>query len=273
MKRRGFLSWLGIGGPAAVVASEIKLHDGYHPHTENIDKGPKFPEPEPLPKEAPALKICRDFKLFKNYLYIDCINKLIDFTIPPGYDAVSANTLYSLIQETFDEPEHMQYSIPITAQTPVKYSMINGWSLHESCLNKIADGSISIIKDNWIRKARRQPNRDRKFMSLFSVGHCIKNLRCTWEILVNKELVKVGEFRTIGNFNELIEITGYDQSITTIKVTMDDGRRWKNTFETHTIFDGQFVIPLFPNDFWVDEWYKNYQKWDKEKKKKVSSIL
>lgn len=260
MKRRRFLSWLGLGGPvsATIVLPGIRLEKDDGPK----DYAPPIPEPEPLPEEAPELKICHDHKLFRKYLYINVNQKHINFTMPFGYDAVSANTLYSVIQNTFDEPGFMQYSIPISAQTRYQFSIINGWTLDESCLNKIANGSIVLTKEGL---TGFHPGSHRSFMSLFSVGHCIKNVRCTWEILINGKVDRAGEFRTAGHFNELIEITGYDQDITTIKVTMDDGRCWENTYETHTIHLGSWMVPLCPNDTRWPQWEKDNRKWMKEK--------
>lgn len=38
------------------------------------------------------------------------------------------NVLYSEQQNLFDEPGYMQYMVPMSAQTPTQYSLINGWN-------------------------------------------------------------------------------------------------------------------------------------------------
>ena len=53
-----------------------------------------------------------------------------DDTDPGGIyqDTVDASVdLYSWVQDTFDEAEAMDNKVPMSAQTPNAFSMINGW--------------------------------------------------------------------------------------------------------------------------------------------------
>ena len=63
---------------------------------------------------------------------IDVVNKKITYTTAFVYDRppsiYTVNELYSYLQDTFDEPGYMQYSTPMTAQTPTQYSMVHGCS-------------------------------------------------------------------------------------------------------------------------------------------------
>ena len=60
---------------------------------------------------------------------IDYVNRVIDYTTafvdgrPP--DIYTVNELYSYLQDVFDEPEQMDDPVPMTAQTPTQYTMIN----------------------------------------------------------------------------------------------------------------------------------------------------
>lgn len=37
--------------------------------------------------------------------------------------------LYSYLQDIFDEPENMKYAIPIVAESPEEFTLVNGWTM------------------------------------------------------------------------------------------------------------------------------------------------
>ena len=77
---------------------------------------------------------------------IDVVDRKITFTTafsnnrPPSIYTV--NELYSYLQDTFDEPGFMQYSVPMSAQTPTQYTMINGWFIDDESIKVLYGGSI-----------------------------------------------------------------------------------------------------------------------------------
>jgi len=58
---------------------------------------------------------------------IDYTNKRIYHS--SGTTVYTVNELYSYLQDTFDEPTQMDDKVPMSAQTPTAYTMINGWWL------------------------------------------------------------------------------------------------------------------------------------------------
>ena len=48
----------------------------------------------------------------------------------------TVNALYSYLQDTFDEIDQMDDPIPMSAQTPTEYTLINGWFMSEARENE-----------------------------------------------------------------------------------------------------------------------------------------
>lgn len=61
---------------------------------------------------------------------IDYTNKRIYHSA--GTTIYSVNALYSYLQNTFDELDQMDDPIPMSAQTPTEYTLINGWFMNEA---------------------------------------------------------------------------------------------------------------------------------------------
>ena len=69
-----------------------------------------------------------------------------DFTIDYTYKRIrhsitattvwTVNALYSYLQDTFDEIDQMDDPIPMSAQTPTEYTLINGWFMSEARENE-----------------------------------------------------------------------------------------------------------------------------------------
>lgn len=77
---------------------------------------------------------------------IDVVDKKITmdtaFTNDRPVSIYTVNELYSYLQDTFDEPGFMQYSIPMSAQTPTQYTLINGWYMDDNSMKALYGGSI-----------------------------------------------------------------------------------------------------------------------------------
>lgn len=69
----------------------------------------------------------------------DTINKIVSRSASPSSTVYSVNALYSYIMDYFDELGLMDDTVPISAQTPTSYTMINGWYIQED-LTKYLDG-------------------------------------------------------------------------------------------------------------------------------------
>jgi len=77
---------------------------------------------------------------------IDVVDKKITYDTafvndrPPSIYTV--NQLYSYLQDTFDEPGFLQYEIPMSAQTPTQYTLINQWFIDDETMKALYGGSI-----------------------------------------------------------------------------------------------------------------------------------
>lgn len=77
-----------------------------------------------------------------------------DFTITPatkkiahtsGTTVYTVNAFYSWLMDTFDELSYMSYDVPMSAQTPTAYSMINGWTFNaDSDTQYLKTGAITV---------------------------------------------------------------------------------------------------------------------------------
>lgn len=66
-----------------------------------------------------------------------------------GETVFSVNALYSYLQDTFDELGQMDDKVPMSAQTPTDYTMINEWFVDEVSIKYLTGGAIKT--ENWFR--------------------------------------------------------------------------------------------------------------------------
>jgi hypothetical protein len=62
-----------------------------------------------------------------------------------GETVYSVNALYSYLQDTFDEVGQMDDKVPMSAQTPTEYSLINNWFIDEVSIKYLYGGAIKTI--------------------------------------------------------------------------------------------------------------------------------
>lgn len=62
-----------------------------------------------------------------------------------GETIFSVNALYSYLQDTFDELGQMDDQVPMSAQTPTEYSLINQWFIDEVSIKYLNGGAIKTI--------------------------------------------------------------------------------------------------------------------------------
>jgi len=60
-----------------------------------------------------------------------------------GTTVYTVNALYSYIMDTMDELAQMGYTIPMSAQTPTNYTMINGWFIDDVSTTFLSGGAIA----------------------------------------------------------------------------------------------------------------------------------
>ena len=79
---------------------------------------------------------------------IDYVNKLIVHS--SGTTTYTANALYSYIQDTFDELNQLDDTVPMSAQTPTAYTMINGWFIDDESVKFLYGGALST--SGWLNE-------------------------------------------------------------------------------------------------------------------------
>ena len=77
---------------------------------------------------------------------IDITNKVVKRESGAGATVYTANALYSFIQDTFDELSgaegNITLTVPMSAQTPTSYTMINGWYIQNELTQFLEGGAI-----------------------------------------------------------------------------------------------------------------------------------
>ncbi|OGK29878.1 hypothetical protein A3I56_01760 [Candidatus Roizmanbacteria bacterium RIFCSPLOWO2_02_FULL_43_10] len=71
---------------------------------------------------------------------IDYVNKRIYHSA--NSNVYTVNALYSYLQDTFDELAQMDDTIPMSAQTPTDYTLINGWFMDDLSFQYLKGGAI-----------------------------------------------------------------------------------------------------------------------------------
>jgi hypothetical protein len=71
---------------------------------------------------------------------IDYVNKRIYHS--SGTNIYTVNQLYSYLMDTFDELAQMDDPIPMTAQTPTEYTLVNGWFMDDDSFKYLKGGAI-----------------------------------------------------------------------------------------------------------------------------------
>lgn len=77
---------------------------------------------------------------------IDYVNQKVYHSA--GTVIYSVNALYSYLQDTFDELAQMDDTIPMSAQTPTEYTLINGWFTDDDSFQFLKGGAVQ--SSGWL---------------------------------------------------------------------------------------------------------------------------
>ncbi len=83
---------------------------------------------------------------------VDFVTKRVTHT--SGATVYDSVTLYSALQDLFDQPENMDDQVPMSAQTPTEFTMINGWFLDDTSVQFLKGGAIQTV--GWVGGIIRQ---------------------------------------------------------------------------------------------------------------------
>ncbi len=73
---------------------------------------------------------------------IDYVNQIIYYETPGSGVIYTVRELYSYLQDTFDELNQLDDTIPTSAQTPTNYTLINGWFMDDRSYQFLKGGAI-----------------------------------------------------------------------------------------------------------------------------------
>lgn len=79
-------------------------------------------------------------------------------TAGKGETTYTVNALYSYLQDTFDELGQMDDKVPMSAQTPTDYTLINEWFIDEVSIKYLYGGALKT--DGWLRNDTVQGGTD-----------------------------------------------------------------------------------------------------------------
>lgn len=72
----------------------------------------------------------------------DYTNKIMSRASGATSTVYTVNAAYSFVQDTFDELTRLDDQVPMSAQTPTSYTMINGWYIQEDLTKYLETGAI-----------------------------------------------------------------------------------------------------------------------------------
>src|SRR3972149_7753640 len=79
---------------------------------------------------------------------IDYVNKRVYHSA--NSNVYTVNQLYSYLMDTFDELAQMDDTIPMSAQTPTNYTLINGWFMDDTSFKYLKSGAIET--NGWVNE-------------------------------------------------------------------------------------------------------------------------
>lgn len=148
---------------------------------------------------------------------IDYVNQRIYYATPGSGDVYTSRELYTHIMNTFDELAQMDDTVPMSAQTPTEFTLINGWFMDERSFQFLKGGAIKTIgHDEVIR-----------ILTLASGGY------------VSAIAGDIGKTVTGGTTGDTGELLAYDNTLRKWWVRMDDsGDLFDDNDEAITIVVG-----------------------------------
>ena len=146
---------------------------------------------------------------------IDYVNKRLYHS--SGTTVYSANALYTYIMNTFDELEQMDDTVPMSAQTPTDYTLINGWFVDDESFKYLKGGAVKT--DGHLN--------DIRILTLTSTDY------------VNAVSGDIGKTVTGGSTGDTSKLLSYNNTTRKWWVRMDDsGDLYDDNDESMTISSG-----------------------------------
>jgi hypothetical protein len=166
-----------------------------------------------------------------------------DFTIDYGAKTVThvtgtsvytVNELYSYLQDTFDELGQLDDNVPMSAQTPTDYTLINGWTMPDASFKFLKTGAVTGVTGT----------------SLWTNVYTLGTIESGTQIYIVQNGATLASWWTTGHIDVLIKVKSAGALIDSGNLTIF-AREWTDTFD-HYVLDasagGRQAVPLATSD-------------------------
>ncbi len=154
-----------------------------------------------------------------------------------GSTRYTVNALYSWLMDLFDDASQMDDTVPMSAQTPTEYTLINGWTFNaDSDLGYLYGGSIVDTTANNI------------WANFYTLGTIVSG--GVVYVYQNGSLVTAPPGYSSGHVDQLIKVTSSGSDVDSKNVTAyvrDIGNTFDNFTAAGTSTGGRVPIPLATN--------------------------
>lgn len=143
---------------------------------------------------------------------IDYVNRRVTHTA--NTTIYTVNALYSYLQDTFDELDQLDDTIPMSAQTPNAYTLTNGWFMDDTSFQFLKEGAIQT--DGYLDEIR---------LLTFD----------TADNYTNAETLDIGKQALGGGTGDTGELISYNNT---------DGYWWVRMDDSGDLFDAAEVVEV-----------------------------
>jgi len=166
-----------------------------------------------------------------------------DFTIDYGAKTIThssgstvytVNQLYSWLMDVFDELVQMDDTVPMSAQTPTEYTLINGWTIPDASFQFLKGGAIKTSDNN----------------NLWSNIYTLGSIQAGANVYVVQNGAKITSWWAAGHIDVLIKVKAAGALIDGGKVLVM-ARELSDTyshFEIDLTTGGRNAVPLATDD-------------------------
>lgn len=176
----------------------------------------------------------------------------------------SVNALYSYLQDTFDEIDQMDDPIPMSAQTPTEYTLINGWfmseareneggSFYRNCFEYLKTGAIQTSGQNAVVYVLTFASAPSPAPVSTDIGRTVQNAGVTnTGSLLDYTLTAPYKWwvrKVLGTFTtEVVTVSGGSSASGTVSTVTTGENLWANIYTLGTIEHHQTEVTHDANE-------------------------
>lgn len=196
---------------------------------------------------------------------IDYTDKKVTHT--SGATVYTVRNLYTYLQDTFDESDQINDSVPMSAQTPNEYTLINSWFIDDASMQFLKSGSIQtsghlneiqilrldgITADPVSGDIGKQVKDDG-----VEIGPLLAYEIDNYGVDTGKWWVRTGSGTAIAD-NSVMTITSGTGAGTASAASLDGENIWSNIFTLGSLVSGT-TLDVYQNDTQITPWWSSGQ--------------